>query len=62
MNTAQRKLHRVVWLALAPLLLALLFAGPGRAPYSAADESTVTGESTVAGETSAPPPGLGRLP
>jgi len=60
MNTAQRKLHRVVWLTLAPLLLALLFAGPGRAPYSAGagDEST-TAPATSA---SAAPPGLGRLP
>lgn len=60
MNTAQRKLHRVVWLALAPLLLALLFAGPGRAPYSAAGESTTA--AAPATSPSAAPPGLGRLP
>jgi len=58
MNTAQRKTHRALWLALAPLLLALLLtADPGIAPHpagaGAAENSTVT---------PALPPDFGRLP
>lgn len=57
MNAAQRKIHKWAWLALAPLLLALLFAGPGRAPYPAGD-----GENPAAPAAASPATEFGRLP
>lgn len=58
MNAAQRKIHKWAWLALAPLLLALLFAGPGRAPYSADS----VGDENPAAAASPAATALGRLP